>query len=193
MTPRARLDTEGVVAAAARLADNEGLEAVSLTRLATELGIRAPSLYAHLNGVTDLRARLAARGARELAAELQAAATGRAGTEALKAMADAYRAYALNHRGLYMAIQGADNNDGDASTAARATLLDVVLAVLRAYGLTGDAAIHAARAVRSALHGFVALETSEGFGYPLALEESYRRLLAILDRGLASAAAAESG
>lgn len=185
MTRRTRLDADGVVGAAARLADAEGLDAVTLTRLAAELGIRAPSLYAHVDGIPDLRSRLAARGARELTAELQAAAAGRAGRDALAAVADAYRAYALAHPGSYMAMQRVASEDPQAGAAA-AALVDVVLAVLRAYGLTGDAAIHAARAVRSALHGFVTLETSEGFGYPLALEESYRRLLAILDGGLAA-------
>ena len=46
--------------------------------------------------------------------------------------------------------------------AAAKGAVDVVLAVLRGYGLEGDDAIHAARAVRSALHGFVALEAGAG-------------------------------
>jgi AcrR family transcriptional regulator len=186
VTPRARLDAETVVTAAARLADAEGLEAVTFTRLASELGVRAPSLYAHVDGLPDLRSRLAARGSRELTAALQTAAAGRAGPDALAAVAGAYRAYALAHPGSYMAMQRAPGASEVEANAASAALLDVVLAVLRAYGLSGDAAIHAARAVRSALHGFVTLETSDGFGYPLALEESYRRLLTILDRGLAA-------
>jgi AcrR family transcriptional regulator len=186
VTPRQRLDAGGVVSAAARLADAEGLEAVTFTRLAAELGVRAPSLYAHLDGIPDLRSRLAARGAHELATALQAAAAGRAGSEALVAVADAYRTYALAHPGLYMAIQRAPGPGYAAAGAAGEALVEVVLAVLRAYGLSGDAAIHAARAVRSALHGFVTLESSDGFGYPLAVEDSYRRLLTILDRGLAA-------
>ena len=187
MTPRARLDAEGVVSAAARLADAEGLEAATLTRLATELDVRAPSLYAHVDGIPDLRARLAARGARELAAALQEAAAGRAGSEALTAVAQAYRDYALAHPGSYMAMQRAPRRDDAAARDASSAPVDVLLAVLRAYGLTGDSGIHAARAVRSALHGFVTLECNEGFGYPLALAESYHRLVTILDRGLAAA------
>jgi hypothetical protein len=73
--------------------------------------------------------------------------------------------------------------DTPADEAAR-RLVDVVLAVLRGYGLEGDDAIHAARIVRAALHGFVELEISEGFGLPLALDDSYEELVAVLDRGL---------
>ena len=65
-----------------------------------------------------------------------------------------------------------------------AAVVGVVLAVLRGYELTGDEAIHAARSVRSALHGFVTLELDAGFGIPLDLDESFARLITTLDRGL---------
>jgi AcrR family transcriptional regulator len=87
--PRVGLDTEAVVAAAAQLADAEGLPRLTLARLAAVLGIRTPSLYAHVDGVADLRARLGARGARELGADLQQAAAGRSGADALRAVAEA--------------------------------------------------------------------------------------------------------
>ena len=71
--------------------------------------------------------------------------------------------------------------------AAAQGAVDVVLAVLRGYGLEGDDAIHAARAVRSALHGFVALEAAGGFGIPVDLDESYARMVRALARGLRDA------
>jgi AcrR family transcriptional regulator len=182
--PRAGLDREAVVDAAANLADGQGLQTLTLARLAAELGVRAPSLYAHVDGLEDLRRRLAARGARKLAAELQAAAAGRAGDEALRAVADAYRAYARAHPGTYQALQRVpDRGDSEALESA-AALVGVVLAVLRGYGLDRDDAVHAARIVRSALHGFVTLENGDGFGLPLDLDESFARLLTTLDRGL---------
>ena len=48
----------------------------------------------------------------------------------------------------------------------------------------GDDALHATRVLRSALTGFVALEQNGGFGLPLALDETFERLIALLDRGL---------
>jgi AcrR family transcriptional regulator len=182
--PRAGLGPEAVVAAAAELADTEGLEAVTLARVAERLGVRSPSLYAHVGGLPDLRRRLAARGTGELAARLQAAAAGRAGREALAAVADVYRGYAGEHPGAYAAMQHApDVRDGPAAESA-ARLVDVVLAVLRGYGLEGDDAIHATRIVRAALHGFAALEAADGFGIDLSRDETFARLVAVLDRGL---------
>jgi AcrR family transcriptional regulator len=181
--PRAGLTAESVVAAAAELADAEGLKALTLAALAGRLGVRPPSLYAHLGGLEDLRRRLAARGAEQLAAALQTAATGRAGSQALAAVAAAYRDYAHAHPGAYAALQRADPDSGQAAEAA-ARLVDVMLAVLAGYDLEGEPALHATRAIRSALHGFVLLESQAGFGLPLSLDESFARLVAMLDRGL---------
>jgi AcrR family transcriptional regulator len=181
---RAGLDTEAVVAAAAELADAEGLEAVTLARLAGTLGVRSPSLYAHVDGLADLRRRLAARGARELGATLQTAVAGRSGADALRALADAYRAYARAHPGTYAAVQPAPAADDADTVSAAVDAVAVVLAVLRGYDLEGDDAIHATRIIRSALHGFVTLEAGGAFGIPLGVDDSYARLLEVLDRGL---------
>jgi AcrR family transcriptional regulator len=185
--PRAGLDEEAVVAAAEALADAEGLEALTLARLARQLGVRPPSLYVHIGGLDDLRARLGAHGARRLATALGAAAAGRARTDALTAVAAAYREYAREHPGTYAALQRPpDAADADATAAATAAV-DVVRATLRGYGLEDDEAIHAARIVRAALHGFASLETAGGFGIPLDVDETFARLVAVLDAGLAAA------
>jgi AcrR family transcriptional regulator len=180
---RAGLTSESVVAAGAELADEQGLEGITLSALAGRLGVRPPSLYAHVEGLDDLRRRIAALGARQLAERLQAVAAGRAGGDALRAVAEAYRAYARDHPGAYAALQLAPARTEAAAEAAQ-RVLAVVLAVLAGYGLEGDRALHAARAIRSALHGFVLLETGQGFGLPLLLDESFATLVAILDRGL---------
>lgn len=179
--PRAGLDRDAVVAAAVALADAEGLEALTLAKVAARLGVKSPSLYVHVDGLAGLRKRIAARGARELTTRLQSAVAGRSGSDALKALATAYRAYAIEHPGVYMALQRAEDVAGDEDAAA---LLDVVLAVLRGYALGDDDAVHAARVVRAALHGFISLEAGGGFGIPLDLDQSFTLLVATLDRGL---------
>jgi AcrR family transcriptional regulator len=181
--PRAGLDPQAVVSAAARIADADGLDAVTLARLAGELGVRTPSLYSHVAGLDDLRRRLAARGARGLADAMQEAAAGRAGADALHAVATAYRAYAREHPGSYLAAQRAEHVRDD-EAAARA--VRVVRAVLAGYGFAGDEAIHAARTVRAALHGFAALEAGGGFGMSQPVDVTFERLVELLDRGLRS-------
>ncbi len=182
--PRAGLDTEAVVAAAAELADEHGLAAVTLARLAARLGVRSPSLYVHVAGLEDLRRRLGARGARELAAAVVAAAAGRARVDALRAVAETYRRYALAHPGVYAAMQRAPDELTSETAAAARDLVEVIVAALAGYSLAGESAIHAVRIVRSALHGFVSLEQEGGFRMPVSLPQSYEQLILVLDAGL---------
>jgi len=60
----------------------------------------------------------------------------------------------------------------------------VVLAVLGGLGLSGSAAIHAARALRSVAHGFAVLQAGGGFGYPEDLAETFELLADTLVSGL---------
>lgn len=52
--PRARLSSGAVAETAVRLADAEGLDAVTVRRLATELGTSTMSVYTHVNSRDDL-------------------------------------------------------------------------------------------------------------------------------------------
>ena len=109
---------------------------------------------------------------------------GRAGHDALTALGRAYREFAKTRPGQYARIQrSVEGTDAELEAAGR-DALEVVLAVLRGYRLEGDETLHAARALRSALHGFVLLETGGGFGLDLDLDESYRWLLAMIEAGL---------
>ena len=184
--PRVGLDSEVVVETAAALADARGLQALTLAALADRLGIRAPSLYAHVTGMEDLRNRLAAYGSVQLTAALSHAVAGRAGADALRALADTYRAYAHEHPGTYAAIQRAPDDPASPHGYAAAELVAVIVAALSGYGLQGDDAIHAVRIVRATLHGFVTLEQIGGFAMDVAVDESYARAVRILDHALAA-------
>jgi AcrR family transcriptional regulator len=96
-----------VVEAAARIADAHGSDAVTLASVAAALGIRSPSLYAHVDGLDGLRRRLALHAAAAMAEALGTAAAGRLGLDALEAIAHAYRAFARQHPGRYAAAQRA--------------------------------------------------------------------------------------
>jgi AcrR family transcriptional regulator len=178
------LDPARVVAEAARLADAEGLPAVTLARVAGELGVRPPSLYNHIDGHAGLVRSVALLALRELTARLRDAAVGRAGPDALAATARAYRDYALAHPGRYAATVTAPAPGDEEHLAAAGETVEVVLAVLRGWNLGGEEAIHAARVFRSAVHGFVVLEAAGGFGIPLDLDASFDRLIATLATGL---------
>jgi AcrR family transcriptional regulator len=182
--PRVGLDAARVVDVAAGIADAEGLDAVTLARVATELGVRSPSLYNHVDGRADLLRAIAVLSVRELTAALREATVGRSGADALAAAAHAYRAYARAHPGRYAATLAAPTRGDEEHRAAATEAVDVMLAVLREWDLEDDDAVHVVRAFRSALHGFVAIEAADGFGMDVDVEVSFDRLLGTLAQGV---------
>jgi AcrR family transcriptional regulator len=187
VSPRAGLSREAVVEAAASLADEEGLEGVTLAKLASRLGVRTPSLYNHVAGLEGLRRELALLGTRELGRRLGRAAVGKTTDEATFAMGKAYRDFVKERPGLYAATVRSyriSAPEDPELAAAEGEALEVVLTVLASYGLSGEESVHAARGLRSIAHGFATLEVAGGFGIPLDLDESFRRLLRAFTAGL---------
>ena len=73
------LHTAAMVGAAAELADETGFESVSLAALAERLGVKPPALYKHVDGISDLRHRVATLAMSELADALRDALQGKSG------------------------------------------------------------------------------------------------------------------
>lgn len=184
--PRAGLSTDKVVAEAAAAADELGYDKLTLAVIAERLGVRLPSLYKHVASLDALRQGVAALATRELAEAMTAAAVGRAGSQALRAVADAYRDYGRAHPGRYAATVRAPGPTDTAHNAAAEAVLRVVFAVLAGYQITGDDAVDAARALRAALHGFLTLEAAGGFGMPRDIDRSYDRLITAFDTALSN-------
>ena len=70
---------EAAIAAAAReLVETKGVDGLTMRAVAEQLGIRAPSLYKHVQGKADLELAVMVSALEELAAALEAAAGGHA-------------------------------------------------------------------------------------------------------------------
>lgn len=191
MPPRAHLDKAAVVQAAADLINTQGVQMLSLSRLAKQLGVQTPSLYNHIAGLPGLVDDLAILNARRLGERLEGAGIGKAGPEAVMALAQAYRAYIKEFPGLYLATMRASGSrplpaskPTEELRKAEERAVRVGLAVLGYFELSGDDALHAVRGLRSLVHGFATLEVAGGFGLALDCEESFRRLVEMFIAGL---------
>lgn len=162
--------------AAAALADEQGFEALSLAPLAAKLGVTTPTLYHYFPGLPGLRRELALLGLSGQEEAFGRAVMGRAGADALRALADTYRAYVKAHPGLYAATVRAVPDDNALSTA-QTRVVEIALRALQGYRLAPDVAIHAVRMLRSVVHGFATLELAGGFGMPQEVDETFRRLV----------------
>ncbi len=190
---RRGLDSAQVVAVATAIADAEGLEAMTLARVARELGVRAPSLYNHVDGHEGLRIAVATRALEQLADALGAAGVGRSGADALRAMAHAYRDVAREHPGAYRATVGRATSTDTAFRSAAERTLEVLFDALRAWDLPYEDAVHAVRGLRSALHGFVELQAAGDFALAVDADASFERLIATITAGLGVPAGASAG
>ncbi|MBF4567411.1 WHG domain-containing protein [Plantibacter sp. VKM Ac-2880] len=175
--PRAGLSRERVVDEAAVLADEVGLQSLTLAALAERLGVRQPSLYKHLDSLAGLRRSISLQAKAELGDVLRRAAVGRSGADAIHGMALAYRQWALDHPARYTAAQWIAGPDDEEDATASLDAIQVISDVLTAYELRGDDAIDAIRAFRSTLHGFVSLEAAGSFGLDRDLDRSFDRLV----------------
>jgi AcrR family transcriptional regulator len=183
MATQVGLDHAAVIDAAAALADEQGVEALTLAALATRLGIRSQSLYAHVDGLDGLLRDLALHSVRLLGDELRSSVIGRTGPDALAAIADAYWDFSARHPGLYAATIR-DPGDDHELDAANLRAAEALTRVLESFGLYGTAEVHAHRAVWSGIHGFITLDHAGVLRRPASVRESYRRMVAMFSDAL---------
>ena len=184
MSHRAGLDQASVVEAAVKLIDEEGIEQLTLGRLAERLGVRTPSLYNHIAGLPGLKHDLTLYCLHDLLDLILRSTVGKSRAEAIFALANAYRAYAREAPGRYaLTVQAPDPGDQEVQALAQ-QLVDVVRAVLAPYRLSEEVAIHAIRGLRSIVHGFISLEVAGGFAMPVDLDASFHWLINLFIAGL---------
>jgi len=148
------LARDDVIRAAADLVDREGWQALSLARLARELGRHATSMYAHVSGLDDLRKQVSLLAAEELADKVWSAAIGKVGAEALRAIALEYRSYAAAYPGRTASLSAIEREDPE--FAARMTRLHQPLAAtFRSFGLDETQAASAHQIFGATINGLV--------------------------------------
>ncbi len=133
------------------------------------------------------------RAKRDLGERFARAAVGRSRGDAIVGMSQVFRRWALAHPGRYVAAQKAPAAHDADDIAASNAIVQVCADVLAGYGLEGADAIDAIRALRSALHGFVSLEMTGGFGLPADIDRSFDRLVSSLTDAMAAWSTAAQG
>lgn len=181
---KVRWNRAAVVTRAGDLVDREGLGALTLTRLAEDLGIRPPSLFNHVDSLAGLVRDIAADAVEQLVGRLEAALDlPHTPAQGLLTLMETYRAYVRQHPGRYAATLAipatvASRDPGLASGETR--FMAAGLGLAREFGLTGTDAVHALRGWRALAHGFSSLEQNRAFGIPLDGDESFRRAVEAL-------------
>lgn len=179
---KVRLTITTVTTTAVDLIDESGLDALSLSAVARELGVGPSALYTHCEGLDGLRHLVAVAALRNLTGELRTAAIGNSGNDALAAMGEAYRRFAMTHPGQFASTLRPPDPSHEELQAATELLLEVFTLVFAAMGLPGEDSSQAARSTRSAIHGFLAIEHLAGA--ETSPSDDFQHLLNTLRHGI---------
>ena len=171
-TPRGSLSRERVLGAAVALADGGGIAALSMRRLAEELGVEAMSLYHHvadkeeiLDGMVDV-----------VFGEIELPSGGTGWRAALRARASSTRA-ALSRHPWALGLMESRVTPGPATLRHH----DAVLGCLRRGGFTVPQAAHAYALLDAYVYGFALQEQSMPFdaaAEPGEVAKAFRERLA---------------
>jgi AcrR family transcriptional regulator len=156
---RGRLSRSDVIEATILLADEVGLEGIRLNLLAERLDIRAPSLYTHIASLEDLLDAVSVYCVGEVSERIVAAADGKVGAEALRAVAHGWREYSRSHPARFHAMSRpvsgwALGEIKELSKPPNAVFTDIMLS----FNVPEAKLPAATRALRAALQGFSVVE-----------------------------------
>lgn len=171
---KAGLDKEKIIEVAAKMADEKGIAHVTLKVLATELGVKSPSLYKHFSGgLEELNKELMLYGWQFLETEITKAAIGKAKDDAILAICHVYRDFVAGHKGLFEAMQWYNMYQSEEHLKATRGTVSILFQVLEAYGLAEEQKVHVVRMLRGFLQGFASIESHGGYGNPASLDDTF--------------------
>ena len=162
MAPKAKLSVVHVTTSAVGVVDRNGLAGLSMSAVAVELGVATSALYTYCGSADGLHRLVAVQALEDLTRSVQAAATGKAGRDALLAMADAWQAFALTNPGQFAATLRPPPGDDGKVIEAMDRLVGIFALVFAAMGLEESTARRSARQVHRAVHGCLAVDYLRG-------------------------------
>ncbi|WP_432082731.1 TetR/AcrR family transcriptional regulator [Streptomyces sp. WAC 04229] len=175
-----------ILETAGRMAEAEGWRAVTIRRIAAEIGYSAPVIYQHFPSKEAVLHTLLERVNGELAQRLRAAVAGEPASQGPHLAAVAYLEFARSRPGLYQLMSGAPGTDVDASTR-RAAAEDVITFTRELIGAWAAETAAEPASVEDAcdllwgtLHGLACIGSIEDIGFDRALRLADQAVTALL-------------
>lgn len=172
MPTPSRTSLEEIVTAGKRILESEGIEGLTMERVARAVGVRAPSLYKHVAGRGELVRLIVESVVADLGRALESSVTGADPAEDLRALAHRFRAFAHDQPESYRMLFAPMLEDWRPDSELFAAASEPVLRTTGA--LAGsDSALEAARLVTAWVHGFMTMELAGAFRMEGDLDEAF--------------------
>ena len=181
---RAGLDKEIIVSRAAWLANEIGLENITLKMIAKEFGVQTPSLYNHIKSLEDLKKNLMIYGWKQLEQQILRSVAGVSGYEALRAMCYAFYEYATTNPGIFNAMLWYNKFQDEETVGVTEELFIVLFKIMGSLQISQENVNHLIRTFRSFLEGFSLLVNNKAFGNPISIKESFELSIEVLMAGI---------
>ncbi|WP_072815400.1 TetR/AcrR family transcriptional regulator [Rhodococcus zopfii] len=173
---RRTLTRDKVIDAALAVVDEHGWEQLTMSTLATRVGVTGASLYNHVRGLDDVRSEVQIRTMAALGDRLREEAMGRSGIDGLRKLIAAYRSWTVENHRHYRALTTAPI-DRAALMAAALDANTALRAVLVSYGVPEEDSLDTAVALFAAVHGFAMIEGTGFLGDDMDLDHIFETVV----------------
>jgi AcrR family transcriptional regulator len=168
----ARTSLEDIIAAARGILETDGLDGLTMQRVARAVGVRPPSLYKRVRSRGDLVRLVVENVARQLGDVANSAVGSGDPKRDLGALAHAVRGFARANPQAYVLIFSALPDAWRPELTTLAPASEAVLGVAATLG-GPDHALEAARMIVAWAHGFVSMELSGAFQLGGDVDEAF--------------------
>lgn len=179
------LNKEIIVESATEIIENVGVQHFSMRRLAEKLGVKTASLYTHIESMEALFTEIGLAALEQQKVCLMSAIGEKHGDAAVKAVAESYREFAVEHMELYRLIMQMPSGSDVVLKEAAAVTAEPFMKVLDDYRISDSRKMHWQRVLRGIMHGFISEEQLGYFShYPVSMSESYEIAVNCVINGL---------
>lgn len=181
---RAGLDKNAIIEKAAELANEVGLENITLKLIADTFGIQTPSLYNHIKSLDDIRKQIMLFGWKQMEKEILLSVVGVSGYDALRVMCYAFYEYATNNPGVFNAMLWYNKYQDEETRDATKQLFEVLFKIMGTLNISDEKINHFIRTFRGFLEGYALLVNNGAFGNPISVRESFELSVEVILNGM---------
>lgn len=181
---RVGLDRETIIKRAAQLANEIGIENITLKMLADDFKVKLPSLYNHIEGVKALKTEIMIYGWKEMEDKIVEAAVGVSGYDALEVICRTFYDYATQNAGIFNAMLWYNKFENDEMQSVTKKLFEIVFKIFASLNISQEHCEHLIRTFRGFLEGFSLLVNNKAFGNPISIQDSFDISLKVLMAGV---------
>ncbi len=178
------LDRDSVVNKAAEIADEIGLERLTMSLLADRLNVRPPSIYNHVKNLDDLYNQLTYKGIRDLQATLENSVLHTDEDKRLAAMSKVVRVFARQNPTLFLCASRNFSLSNEEFEHATAGLLKVIDNGFSSLQLGAEKSLLSQMFLRCLINGFISLEANNALGPAQDTDILFDRMIDMANRAI---------